>query len=424
MGNATTESPRRRSVLRNRDFRLLWTGESISLVGSEVTVIALPSLAVLVFGEDAFTVGLLVALQWLPWVLLGPLVGVLNDRMRRRPLMVFADLGRAVALGSLPLLALLDSLSLAHLYIVALVKGVLDVVFQIAYQSHLPFLVPRDDLMDANAKTQMSRSVAMVFGRSIGGVLVGAVGAARAIAIDAVSYVLSAVAILRVRKPEPAPEGGGGIGAAVRDLNLGLKLMFGNRLLRGLMMMGSFGNLAVSMALSMLIVYAYDSLGFSPAQLGIALGVGGVAFVVGAMISRPINQRVGMGRTLIFTHLVLGGAMLLLLLAAPGPLGFAVVVASQFLSSVTTPIANVGIMTMVQKATPLQLMGRAGGVALALVWGANALGPVLGGVVATTVGVEFSFVLAALCAWIAIFWVLAGAVHRVRDEVPTDLQVS
>ncbi|MBB2910386.1 putative MFS family arabinose efflux permease [Streptosporangium becharense] len=425
MEDTVKDGGRRPGVFRNRDFRLLWTGESISLFGSEITVIALPSLAVLVFGQDAVTVGVLVALQWLPWVLLGPLVGVLNDRMRRRRLMVFADVGRAVALGSLPLLALFDALTLAHLFVAATVKGVLDVIFQIAYQSHLPALLAREDLMDANAKTQMSRSLAMVFGRTVGGVLVGAVGAARAITIDAVTYLLSAVAILAVRKPEPVPEPEGrGVRAALADLRQGLSIMFGNRLLRSLTMMGSFGNLAVSMSLSMLIVYAYDDLGFSPSQLGIALGVGGVAFVVGATVSRAINQRVGMGKTLIFTHLVLGCAFLLLLTAEPGPAGFAVVIASQFLSSLTTPVANVGIMTMVQKATPVHLMGRAGGIALALVWGSNALGPLLGGIIASAVAIEFSFVLAAVFAWFAIFWVLVGSVHHIRDEVPAELQAT
>ncbi|MGW5710127.1 MFS transporter [Streptomyces olivaceus] len=416
-----------RSVLfRNRNFALLWSGESISLLGSEVSVIALPSLAVLVFGEGALGVGALVALQWIPYVLLGPLMGVFTDRLRRKPLMQVANVARFVILVSLPLAAALGHLTVAHLYAAALLKGVFDVVFQLAYQAYLPQLLAREDLIDGNAKTQLSRSTALVLGRSFGGGLVSWLGAARAITADALSYLVSSIALAFVRHQEPQPRPGRrGAAATVRDLKGGIALTFGNRLLRSLTLMATFGNMAVSLTLAMIIVFAYDDLGFSAGWTGLALGVGAVTTVGGAVLSRRINERLGMGRTLILTHALLGLAFVLLPVAslAGKGLAFVVIVVSQATSSFTTPVANVGIMTMIQKATPPQAMGRVGGVSLPLVWGANAAGPLLGSAVAALASVRVTFFFAAVLAWCAVVWILLGSVQRITDDVPEELRV-
>lgn len=419
----TPTGEQRPSVLRNRDFRLLFAGETVSLLGSEISVVALPLLAVLAFGAGPVEVGLLAALQWIPFVVLGPIAGVFTDRMRRRPLMVFASVGRALALGSLPIAAIAGGLGITQLYVVAVVKGVLDVVFQLAYQAYLPGLLDRADLVDANAKTQLSRSLATVFGRSLGGVLVGALGAARTLVLDAVSYLVSAVTVLLIRRPEPALQPSGrGMRATLADLGVGFSALFGNRLLRSLTMMGFFGNTAASLSFAMLIVFASDDLGFGPAELGFAFGIGGVAFVVGAILSGRVVAAMGMGPTLVVTHLLLGVALALLAIAPTGWIGFAVVAVSQFLSALTTPIANVGIMTIVHKATPIHLMGRIGGVSLPLVWGANALGPVLGAVLVAAAGMRPTFVLAGVLALVAIAWVFAGGIQQVRDEVPEHMR--
>ncbi|MFJ1895312.1 MULTISPECIES: MFS transporter [unclassified Streptomyces] len=414
-------------LFRNRDFGLLWSGESVSLLGSEISIIALPSLAVLVFGEGTLGVGVLVALQWIPFVLLAPLLGVFTDRFRRKPLMHFANIGRFVTLGSLPLVAVLGHLTVTHLYVAALVKGIFDVVFQLAYQAYLPNLLEREDFADGNAKTQLSRSLAVVLGRSAGGGLVGLIGAAKAVTADAFSYLVSSLTLLFIRSKEPAPAvAARGFGATLGELRAGVRLTFGNRLLRYLTLMATFGNMAVSMTLAMIIVYAYKDLDFGPGRLGLALAAGGFAVVAGAMLSRKINAKYGMGRTLIFTHLVLGVAFVLLPTAQTGGTTFAftVIVISQLISSFTSPIANVGIMTLIQKATPPQAMGRVGGVALPFVWGANAIGPLLGSGIAAVSNNATTFFVAAAMAWIATIWIVLGSVHTLFDEVPVELRVA
>ncbi|MDG6103005.1 MFS transporter [Dactylosporangium aurantiacum] len=417
---------RRPSVLRNRDFALVWGGESISLLGSEISVIALPSLAVIVFGEGALGVGLLIALQWIPFVLLAPVMGVLTDRLNRRTMMQVANLARFVILGSLPLLWALDGLTIGHLYVAAVLKGVFDVVFQLAYQAYLPQLLPREDLVDGNAKTQLSRSVALIFGRSAGGALVGALGAARAITVDAVTYLLAGLSLMLVKFREPAPQPRpGGVKATLADLRGGVSMTFGNRLLRYLTLMATFGNTAVSMVLAMIIVFGYQDLDLSAAQIGLVLGIGGTPVILGAILSRRINERLGMGRTLLLTHSMLVAAFLLLPFAQFGNTATAVtiLIISQGISSFTTPVGNVGVMTLIQKATPPQAMGRVGGVALPFVWGANAAGPLLGSAIAVAFTNVTAFYLAAGLAVVAVLWVLAGRVHKLVDDVPEQERV-
>ncbi|MFE6229395.1 MULTISPECIES: MFS transporter [unclassified Streptomyces] len=424
---AGAPNAKRRSLLvRNRDFALVWGGESISLLGSEISVVALPLLAVIGFGEGAVGVGMLIAAQWVPFVLLAPLMGVFTDRMNRRTMMQVANAARFVVIGSLPLAWTLDSLTMTHLYVAALVKGVFDVVFQLAYQAYLPQLLAREDLVDGNAKTQLSRSVALIFGRSGGGALVSALGAARALAVDAVSYLLAAVALGFVKFREPEQQAHArGLGATLADLRGGITMTFGNRLLRYLTLMATFGNTAVSMVLAMIIVFGSEDLGLSAAQIGLTLGVGGAPVVIGAILSRRINERLGIGRTLLLTHSMLVVAFALLPLAQLGGTAFAVVVliVSQGISSFTTPVGNVGVMTLIQKATPPQAMGRVGGVSLPLVWGANAAGPLLGSAIAVALGNVAAFYLAAALALCAVLWVLAGSVTRLTDDVPEDMRL-
>ncbi len=422
------KSAKQRSVLfRNRDFALVWGGESISLLGSEISVVALPLLAVIGFGEGAVGVGMLIAAQWIPFVLLAPLMGVFTDRLNRRMMMQVSNAARFVVLGSLPLAWALDGLTMVHLYVAALVKGVFDVVFQLAYQAYLPQLLAREDLVDGNAKTQLSRSVALIFGRSGGGALVSVLGAARALTVDAVSYLLAAIALsfVRFREPEKQQTHARGLRATMADLRGGISMTFGNKLLRYLTLMATFGNTAVSMVLAMIIVFGYEDLGLTAAQVGLTLGVGGAPVVLGAILSRRINERLGIGRTLLVTHVMLVVAFALLPLAQLGGTGFAVTVLiiSQGISSFTTPVGNVGVMTLIQKATPPQAMGRVGGVSLPLVWGANAAGPLLGSAVAVTVGNAAAFYLASALALCAVLWVLAGSVTRLTDDVPEDMRL-
>lgn len=192
---------------RHREFLLLWSGQSISDVGTAISIVVLPLVAVVYLHADAIEVGALAALEYLPWLLIGLPAGVWVDRSGKRMLMLWCDAIRAVLLGSVPVAAAWDALTIGQLFAVAFGTGLATVVFQVAYQTYVPVVVERDDLPEANAKLLGSGSVAQFAGPGIGGLLVQLVRAPFALIADAASYLISAVSLLLMRTPEPRPEG-------------------------------------------------------------------------------------------------------------------------------------------------------------------------------------------------------------------------
>ena len=193
---------------RHRDFLHLWAGETISQVGTQISLIALPLVAILELDASAFEVSLLTAFEFLPFLLFSLPAGVWVDRLRRRPILVGADVVRALALASIPVAAVLDWLTIGQLYMVGFVVGALTVAFDVAYQSYLPALIGRGQLVEGNSKLELSRSAAQIGGPGLGGILVSALTAPYAVAVDAASYVASAIFLQRIRTVEPPPTAG------------------------------------------------------------------------------------------------------------------------------------------------------------------------------------------------------------------------
>ncbi|MES1247107.1 MAG: MFS transporter, partial [Actinomycetota bacterium] len=196
----------RNPLYRHADFRRLWAGQTISQFGSQVSNLALPLIAVLALKASAFKVSALGAVELLPWLLFALPAGAWIDRVARRPVLVAADAGRALALGSLPIAAAVAHVTYAQLCVVGFATGVLTVFFDVAYQSILPAIVERDQLADGNAKLEISRSIAQTAGPGIGGLLVQLIGAASAITADAASFVGCAFLIRSIRAEEPPVE--------------------------------------------------------------------------------------------------------------------------------------------------------------------------------------------------------------------------
>ena len=220
---SSAEPAKKRSLFHHRDFVHLWTAETISQLGSQVSLLALPFVAITLLHATTFEVGALTAVEFAPFLLFGLPAGAIVDRLRRRPVLVFCDLGRAVALATVPIAYAFDVLSYPQLLAVVFTTGSLTVFFDVAYQSILPALVERDQLADGNAKLEISRSAAQLAGPGVGGVLVQWIGAATAVVADAVSFVLSAVFIFGIRAPEPPIERPKKRSGRLRDLGREIK---------------------------------------------------------------------------------------------------------------------------------------------------------------------------------------------------------
>src|SRR5437867_8121574 len=216
------------------DFLKLWAGQTVSLLGSSVTGLALPLAAVLVLNATPAQMGIMRAAQYLPFLLLGLFAGVWVDRLRRRPVLILADAGRALLVGSIPVAALLGVLRIDVLYVVALLVGVLTVFFDVAYLAYVPSLVPRDSLTEGNSKLEVSRSFAGMAGPALAGALVQLVTAPVALVVDAASFLVSAASLSLIRTPEPKPAALAHGRSIWRDAGEGLRIVGGHPVLRTL----------------------------------------------------------------------------------------------------------------------------------------------------------------------------------------------
>lgn len=374
---------------RNRDFRLFWVGQSVSFLGSEITNLALPLTAVLVLGANPAQMGLLTATFFAPYLLVGLLAGVWVDRYRRRPILIATDLVNAAALAIIPLAMLFGALRFEHLLVVSFVTGTSLVIANVAYQSLVPSLVERRDLVDANAALEVGSSTSSVVGPSIGGALVQLLTAPIAIAVDAVSYVFSAATLALIRKPEPAPIPLEQRRGTARQVIEGLGHVLRHPLLRPIMTCGTTHNFFSRMIDALFILYAVTIVDLDAVTLGLVLAAAGPGAILGAILSNRVPRRLGLGRTLIAGQVITGISRLLVPFALGPPfVGAAVLALSSFLLGLARPIFNVNQLSLRQAITPDRLQGRVNATMRFVMWGVTPIGALVGGLAASAFGVR------------------------------------
>jgi MFS family permease len=404
---------RTRSLWRHRDFMRLWSAETISQLGTQVTMLALPLTAILVLHASPFEVGALSSIEFAPFLLIGLPAGVWVDRTRRRPILIAGDLGRALALGSIPLAAAFHVLTLPHLYVAAFVTGICTVFFDVAYQSFLPSLVARDQLIEGNAKLEISRSGAQLAGPGLAGVLVDAVTAPIAILADAISYLGSAAFVLSIRDREEhfaAPEEDERTTMRAEMMD-GLRYVVRHPLLRSIAACTSISNLFSSMNAGILVLFAVRTLGLSPAAIGLALAVGNVGFLAGAVAADRIAGRLGLGRTIIAAIAIGEVGAFLVPLATPST-AFAALAVGGGLFGLGAVVYNVNQVGLRQAITPDRMLGRMNATMRFIVWGTLPIGALIGGALGGTIGLRATLWVAAIGGLLAIVPLMARPVRR------------
>ncbi|MDQ3700921.1 MAG: MFS transporter, partial [Chloroflexota bacterium] len=313
---------RRAGLWRYADFVRLWAGQTISVFGSGITGSALPLTALIDLRATPVQMGLLTAAGSAPVLAAGLVAGVWVDRLRRRPLMITADLGRALLLGSIPLAALLGSLRLEHLFVVAPLVGVLTVLFDVAYQSFVPDLVDREGALEANSKLAVSASLAEVTTPGLTGVLVQLITAPVAILLDALSFVCSAACIGLIRAPERTPAAAEQRRHLGREIAEGLRVVARSPILRALAGQAATQTFFGSFIAVLYALYALRELQMGPVLLGLTIGVGGLSNLAGALLAEQVTRRFGGGPTILGTTLCSASALLIPLagVAGGGPL--------------------------------------------------------------------------------------------------------
>jgi MFS family permease len=386
---------------RHADFLKLWSAETVSQFGTQISGIALPLAAVLTLDATAFQVAALETVAFLPFLLFSLPAGVWVDRLPRRPIMVIADLGRAALLGSIPAAAALHQLTLGQLYVVGFVTGTLTVFFDVSYQSYLPSLVERTQLVEGNAKLEISRSAAQIGGPGIGGVLVRAFTAPYAILADAVSFLWSAVFLFAIRREENVSRRHDSRTSMRHELAEGLMYLVRHPYWRAIAMSTATFNFFSNVAFAILIVYAVRHLHMSALAIGLTLALGNGGALIAAFLASKIGARLGVGRTIIFASCV-GGLPLVLVPLAPVSFPIPFLVASFTITGFGIVLYNVTGISLMQALTPERLLGRLNASRRFIVWGTIPLGSLAGGGLASTIGLRPTMFVGALAITLCV----------------------
>jgi MFS family permease len=402
-------------VRLSKDFRRLWVGQGVSQYGSQVTVVALPLVAIAVLHAGAGELGVLSALTRLPF-LLYLVAGVFVDRHRRRPVLIGTDLGRAALLGLIPVLALAGVLSLWVLAAIALASMTLSVWFDIANMSYLPAMVGKDGLAAANARLETTRATAQVAGPSLGGVLVQLLTAPVAILADALSFLVSAFAVTRIRTPEPErPPSGRGLRAVRADLAEGFRFVLRHRLLGPLALAIGVSNLVWAAETALYLVFLARQLGLPAGLIGVTLAGQGPGTMVGSAFGARVARRIGLSAAVI-GGLGLFAAAALLIPAVPGNrvVAVPVLVASGFLMGLGGQVCAVNVLTTRQRLTPDRLQGRVNATFRFLILGVSPLGALAGGYAGQLLGLRTGLYIAVAGMFLAPLILLCSPLRRVR----------
>ncbi|MEU1332578.1 MFS transporter [Streptomyces sp. NPDC005865] len=416
--SAAAESSLSVSLWRDRRFRRFWAGQSISQFGDRITELALPLIAVGALHASAPQVAWLTALIWAPNLLAIVLGAWVDHRVHKRRLMVLADVVRAAVLLSVPAAHFLDVVTLGQLYVVALLMGAAGVLFNTAYPPFFVRLVPRSSYGDANSKLSTSRSASYVAGPAVGGALVQALTAPVAVVVDALTFLASAVLVGRVSIDEsPAAHDRAAASSLLRRAREGLVFVVRHPVLRASLGCAATVNFFTFVAGNGLIVlFASRNLGLTAGVIGMAFGVGATGSLLGAALAPKVSRRFGVGRSIV-VGAVLFPAPIALVAAASGPLWAraGALAVAQFLSGVGVMLFDVNLNSLQAHVIPDGMRSRVAGAYSTINYGLRPVGAVVGGLLATVIGLRATLLIGAVGGALSLLWLLPSPIPRMHS---------
>jgi len=376
-------------LLRQRNFALLWFGETISGIGSAMAAVGVPLLAVAVLKAGTFAVTALTAAAYLPWLVIGLPAGAWVDRLPPRPVLITCDLACTVLYASLPVAAWAHVLTIGQVLAVELLAGAATVFFSTAYMVYLPLLVPAADLLEGNAKLSGSGSAASIGGRGLAGLAARAVGVATSLLFNAGSFLVSAICLAAIRVTEPHGDRQRPVRPTTlrADIAEGLTFLWRDPLLRTLAIWPAVANMAYGGVLAISVLFLVRVAHIGAAEVGLLLAVGNVGGLAGALVARRIARRLGTARILLLAVLIGGLAGLLIPLTAAGPRAACYVAGSGVVTAAITA-ANIVLISFRQTYTPAEMLGRTTASQRFLIYGTAPLGALLAGALGTALGIR------------------------------------
>lgn len=390
---------------KHRDFLKLWTGETVSHLGVQVTNLAIPLTAAIVLGATPSQMGLLGALAYLPYLLVGLFAGVWVDRYRRLPILQAANLLRSIFLAVIPVSVFFGFLSFKLLYLVAFAVGICAVFFDVAYQSFLPSIVRSDQLMEGNSKMETSRSAAQIVGPGLSGVLAQLLTAPLTIFITAGTFLISALFLSRIETKEvKIAYRGQGEKNIWNSMAEGIGYVFREPSIFALTRCAVIWNFSWNIVFTVYVLYAMREIGVTPDVLGIMYAVGGVGLLLGAMVANRVTNRFGMGPTLVWSGITAScGGPLLALVHDEKLLAILFMAAGQFILSFGSCIFSIAFVSLRQSIVPDRFMGRVSGVTRFASYGAYSIGAIAGGYLGSTFGLRSTLAIGAVGLFTGVF---------------------
>ncbi len=397
----------------HRDFMLLWGGQTLSEMGSAVTTLALPLVAVVILKASTLQIGLLSAASTAAFAVIALPAGALVDRCSKRRVMITCDTLRFAIISSVPVAAAAHVLTLAQLYAVAVTVGVCTVFFDVSYLSYLPSLVSAEQLVDGNGKLGATQAVAEFAGPSAGGGLVALVGAAGATTADAISYLISVISLFGIaaREEPVSPKSGESLRKEIAE---GLSFILRHEILRRIVACTATSNLFSAMLAALETVFLIRGLHVRPALVGEFVAVSAIGGIVAGVFAGRLARRIGTARIIWVSVLVFGAPGFIAATAEPGwsvllfPLGWG----TFYFAAV---VYNVAQISYRQAVTPPELMGRTNAAARWITWGMMPIGGILGGVLGTLIGLRPTLWVALIGTWAAGWFVFFSPLRRMRD---------
>ena len=423
---AAETPPSRSRLVRDPGFLRLWAAETISHFGSSVTGLALPFVAITLLHATPLQVAILNLADFLPFLLIGLIAGVLVDRFPRRAILIGGDLGRALLIATIPLAYLAGLLTLAQLMLVGFAIGVLTVFFDVAYQAYLPSLIGREDLVEGNSKLELSRSGAGLIGPGLAGLLIDLLRAPVAMLIDALSFIFSALLLFSIRDRTPEQNLHAGEqttessavtprGSMRTEIAEGLRFVFGHPALRTIGSATATSNLFSSISGAAFMIFAINELKMSPALIGIAFSLGSLGGLTAALVADPLSKRLGVGRVIVLTVAIGGPFEAAIAFANPGAdlLNVILVALVGFTMGGGGTIYNINQVSLRQALTPAAMAGRMNATMRWFVWGTIPIGALLGGLIGETLGLRAAIVIGGVGASFAFVPLLFGPVRSI-----------
>jgi MFS family permease len=398
----------------HRDFLKLWTGQSISEFGSQISQLAIPWVALVTLNATAFEVASLGTVEFLPFVLFTLPAGVWVDRLRRKSVLIVGDVGRAILLSSIPVAYVIGHLTLTQLYVVGFLVGIHTVFFDVAYQTYLPEIVDRDSLIEGNSKLNVTSSGAQLAGPGAAGGLIALVTAPYAILVDAVSFLVSGAFTASIRARAAEPEEPVVRRHLMVELWEGLRYVLRHRLLFPQAMSTGVSNFFSNVLFSIIIVYAHRKLGMSSGSIGLSFSLAAVGWMIGASQADRFRRWLGVGGATIFGA-ALSGPGALVVAFTPKSFPVPVLVAGAAIMGFGAVVYNIQQVSLRQAICPPRLQGRMNASMRFLVWGTMPIGSLTGGAIAATAGLRTALFVGAIGGFTSILPIVFSPIRSLRE---------